>query len=420
MVLLLSLIHLIALALAAKAQANIAIYPITQVNKINKAGYFSDPYHVPYENNQRIYISGTTHDYLECNNTSLQPKCASLHANNYTSGKVLWNQKGNNTHICGVAGIHPFQSGSGANRSWDAAATLHLQNTSNCDGITGWSVIVHAHPADSSTVDIPPTSWVGDQLLIGSFSAPEDANYDGKYFRTPTGQLYLVYSKQQSPRPKKKRDGVAAWPMDDPQTKTPGSNATFLLVPDDDLNSENYVTGNDSFKLIETGNVRVVNGKFVMAYSAGAYFNKTYKVGIAYSDTFLPSQSPSQQYYRKVMKDNPHHLWGSSKPKEVYYLLQADQNHAGWRYVGNQVLAPGVPTVARIGPDDSWVLTFAGYNPDDAHLKPNSTKYVANHRRPYFINIDVNIPDNASVEKASDAELRSWILPIHEGDGTAS
>ncbi|KAH9212923.1 hypothetical protein DL95DRAFT_447393 [Leptodontidium sp. 2 PMI_412] len=333
-VLLLSLIHLIAFALVANAQANIAIYPITEANDANKTGYFSDPYHVPYESNQGVYISGTTPDYLECDTSLLQ------------------NQKGSST-ICSAAGIHPFQSGSGANRSWDAAVTC------NCDGITGWSVIVHAHPADPSAVDVPPTSWVGDQLLIGSFSAPEEANYDGKYFRTPTGQLYLVYSKQQSPRPKK-RDGVAAWPMDDPRTKTPGSNATFLLVPDDGLNSEDYITGDDGFKLIETGNMGAVNGKFMMAYSAGAYFNRTYKVGIAYSDTFLPSQSPSPQYYRKVMKDNPDHLWSSSKPKEVYYLLQADQNHAGWRYVGDQVLAPGVPTVARIGLDDGWVLTFAG------------------------------------------------------------
>ncbi|KAI0548888.1 hypothetical protein F4679DRAFT_288427 [Xylaria curta] len=406
MVLFLLFIHLISFALAAKAQANIDIYPITKADK----PYFSDPYHVPYEGNRGIYISGTTSDYLECG-TFLQPRCASRHANNYTSGEALLKQKGNSAYICSVAGIHPFESGSGTSRSWDAAVTLHVQNTSDCDGITGWSVIVHAHPENSSTIDSPPTSWVGDQLLIGSFSTPEDANYDGKYFRTPAGQLYLVYSKQQSHEPK--RDGVAAWPMDDPRTKAPSSNATFLLVPDDDLNSEDYITGKDNFKLIETGNIRAINGKFVMAYSAGAYFNKTYKAGVAYSDTFLPSQSPSPQYYRKVMKDNPDHLWGT-KSKEVYYLLQSDQNHTGWRYVGDTVLAPGVPTIAHIGPDNGWVLMFAGYNPDDAPLKPNTTKYVGSHRRPFFINIDVNVPNTTSVEKASDAELQSWIVPIHE------
>ncbi|CAM1508685.1 Fc.00g055330.m01.CDS01 [Cosmosporella sp. VM-42] len=410
MVVLLSLIRFISFAFAVKTEAKISIYPITEVNETNRSGYFSDPYHVPYDGSQGIYISGTTQKYLECDNT-LGPKCASLHNNTYESGKELLSQKPSGTYICSAAGIHPFQSGSGASRAWDAAVTLHLQDNPNCDGITGWSVIVHAHPADPSSVGVPPTSWVGDQLLIGSFSHSEDANYDGKYFRTPAGQLYLLYSKQQSPKPKK-RDGVAAWPMDDPKTKTPGTHATFLLVPDDDLNSEDYTTGNHNFKLVETGNVRAINGKFVMAYSVGAYFNKTYKAGVAFSDTFLPPQSPEPQYYRKIMKANPEHLWGSSKPKEVYYLVQADQNHAGWRYVGDQVLAPGVPTVARIGQNHGWVLTFAGFDPDDAPMKPDSTKYVGNHRRPYFINIDVNVPENVLVKQASDAELRSWIVPI--------
>ncbi|KAI5456858.1 hypothetical protein BGZ63DRAFT_365497 [Mariannaea sp. PMI_226] len=415
MMLLLLLIRFLSFALAAKAQANIPIYPITKVNEANKTGYFSDPYHVPYE--KGIYISGTTQQYLECA-TNLKPRCAKAHANKYYNGEELLRQKGKGSHICSAAGIHPFQAGSGANKSWHAAVTLHVQNTPKCDGITGWSVIVHAHSNDSSTVDGPPTSWVGDQLLIGSFSTPEEANYDGKYFQTPAGKLYLLYSKQLSPKPEK-RNGVAAWPMDDPRTKKPSSSPTFLLVPDDDLNSEDYITGNHTFKLIETGNMRVINGKFVMAYSAGAYFNKTYKAGVAYSDTFLPAQSPSPQYYRKVKKDNPKHLLGSSKPKEVYYLLQADQKHA-WHYAGDQVHAPGVPTVARIGHNNSWVLTFAGFDPDDAPFKPNTTKYVGNHRRPYFINLEVEVPDNITVKEASDKELRSWIKPIYKEDGITS
>ena len=57
-----------------------------------------------------------------------------------------------------------------------------------------------------------PTEYVGDKVLIGSFSEAVDANYDGKYFQTPGGELYLVYSKQAAPKPQK-RDGVAAIKM---------------------------------------------------------------------------------------------------------------------------------------------------------------------------------------------------------------
>ena len=185
-------------------------------------------------------------------------------------------------------------------------------------------------------------------------------------------------------------------------TISPGAKSTFLLLPGNDFNSEDYQFGDPGFKLIETGNILAYNGKFIMAYSAAAFARKTYKVGIAYSDTVDGT-------YRKVLKENPDGLWNSTGPREVYYLLQADQEHAGWHYVGNQVKAPGVPTVAQIGPNNSWVLTFAGYDVNDAPEK-NGT-FVASHRRPYFIDLDVKVPENTSISQANDAELQAWITP---------
>lgn len=421
---LLSLIHFIVFALAADVRANIAIHPITDVNEAHRKGYFSDPFHVPVHGSHKIYISGTTHAYLKCNSSSLLPKCATRRPIKYNTSDALVKQAHDNgAHICSSAGIHPFQSGPGAN-GWDAVVTLHVQDNPDCEGegIKGWSVIAHARRAAGATGgdgDGPPTSWVGDKLMVGSFAHRADANYDGKYFRTPGGELYLLFSKRlpsSGGDGERKRDGVAALPLSDPRTVVSGSAATFLLVPGEDgLRSENYITANDSFRLVETGNVRAVNGKFVMAYSVGAFFNQSYKLSVAYSDTFLPAPG---KHYRKVMKENPDRLWGSTAPKEVYYLLQADQKHAGWRYVGDRVLAPGVPTVAHLGAGDGWVLTFAGYDPDDAPRVPNTNKYMANYRRPYFININVKVPDNISVAEASDAELQRWITPVQEGNGS--
>ncbi|EJD40280.1 hypothetical protein AURDEDRAFT_187063 [Auricularia subglabra TFB-10046 SS5] len=413
MTLLALLLRLSAFVLDTNAQAaNIPIHPITNVNVDKHTGYFSDPFHIPYEGNEKVCIGGTTPAYLECDG-ALTPECATKSKNHYNTSDALRQQAGSTT-ICTAAGIHPFQSGSGANRTWDAVVTLHVQDNPNCDGagLSGWSVIVHAHPADPAEAAgaAPPTSWLGDKLLIGSFAQRADANYDGKYFRTPAGQLYLLFSKRDYADTSGKRDGVAAVAMDDPRTKTPGSTPRFLLLPDDGLNSENYRAGSPSFKLIETGNVRAIHGKFVMAYSAGGFANVSYKLGVAYSDTFLP---PRGQGYRKVMKDNADRLWGSQKPKEVFYLLQADEKHAGWHYVGDQVLAPGVPTVANIGPNHSWVLTFAGYDPQDAPLRSNASAFQANHRRPYFVHLNVSVPENKSVKEATDAELQSWITPMH-------
>ena len=67
-----------------------------------------------------------------------------------------------------------------------------------------------------------------------------------------------------------------------------------------------------------------------MAYSVGAFDRTTYKIGIAWSDTFIPGAAG----YRKVLKKNPkkngHGLWASKTDTEVYYLLQADESRKGW------------------------------------------------------------------------------------------
>lgn len=403
---------LLALTIGIHAQANITIQPLTDVDVDHHKGYFSDPYHVPYQNETRVYISGTTHKYLECDG-GLTPKCATLENNE----DIQWNvteelqQQLNKTkvQVCGVAGIHPFQTVSGNNKSWDAAVTLHVQeNDTICDGLKGWSVIVHASPKNLTTVDTPPLAWIGDKVLVGNFTAKPDANYDGKYFRTPEGKLFLIYEKNLHKKPMK-RDGVVAWPMKDFMTPAdPNQNATVLIAPDEGLNSENYHDHSDeNFKLIENGNIRAINGKFIMAYSVAAYNRPTYKIAIAYSDTFLPAEG-----YRKVMKKNPDQLWGSTKEKEVYYLLQADAQHDNWHYVGNQIRAPGVATVAKIGANNSWVLTFHGYEVGDTGGN-GTLDYVGKHRRPFFIDLDVNVPTDTSVKDASDEDLQGWITPKH-------
>lgn len=386
------------LSYATPPEANISIYPIT-----SNPPYFSDPFPVPDQDPKNVRIAGTTQKFLECDNF-LQPECASEHSITFDNGTLAKAADDSGAKICSPAGIHPFQSDPGNQSAWHAVLTLHVQKKgSECKGISGWSVIVHASPKRSATSDGMPTDWIGDKLLIGSFSEAVDANYDGKYFKTPEGQLYLVYSKQASPKPQK-RDGIAAVKMDDPTAISAGAKPAFLLLPDDDFNSEDYDAGNPAFKLIETGNILAHNGKFIIAYSAAAFAQNTYKVGIAFSDAF---GGP----YRKVLKDNLDSLWNSTGKQEVYYLLQSDQDHAGWHYVGNQVKAPGVPTVAQIGPNSSWVLIFAGYAASDAPMKGG--KFLASHRRPFFINLNVNVPQGGSVQQANNTELQGWITPVH-------
>lgn len=206
-------------------------------------GHFSDPFHVPYQHASKLHIAGTTHKYLVCDSGDLTPGCAHSRPNEFRTNARL-NETAENAKIeyCGAAGIHPFQSNDG---SWDALVTLHVAKKSDgCNSSDDWAVIVHAQPETRQTGH-PPSSWIGDKIMIGDFSKNVDANYDGKYFQTPKGELYLVYQKQFSGKRGHKRDGIVAWPMANPTTLE-GEKAITLLQPDENLNSENYVRGRSS------------------------------------------------------------------------------------------------------------------------------------------------------------------------------
>ena len=272
---------------------------------------------------------------------------------------------------------------------------------------------MHATPSERVSLTVP-TSWFADKLLIGSVNQSVPANYDGKYFED-NGQLYLLYSKRLSAAGAPARDGIVAQKMRSP-TVLANSAPVILLQPNegaDALNSEFYFEkGNAAFKLVETGNITVIHGKYALAYSTGAYDMGDYKTGVAWSDTLLPSDPAG---YRKVLMPDPNAVWGNTHP-EVRYLLQSQK--PGWpNYVATQVLAPGVPTIAQaplekqiLDGQGGWYLFFAGYAPGDA---PTSTdgNYEGNYRRPFYIRLQVQVPFNGSVQAATDDELATWLVP---------
>lgn len=389
---------LLAIGLSLSLQAQ-TIQPITAVNVKQGAGYFSDPYLVPFSGATSTYISGTTQDYLVCAG-DLSLKCAQKTpiSVDYSNLQTQANQVG--AEICAIAGLRPFQGSSGL---WDMVLVLHMEQLGNCGASGHWNVLVHASPDTQSTT--PPVNWIADTVLVGSFSdSSVQANYDGRYFEDG-GQLYLVYVKSLSTSPQ--RFGLVAQAMISPTTldSTP---PVLLLQPNSDnsdsLNSEGYSGLTDSFKLVEAGNITKINGKYVLAYSTGSYDQNTYKAAVAYSDTFLPAAG---QTYRKVTMSDPNGVWGNTNDEVVYLLQSQEQNWTG--YVASQVVAPGVATVAPVGPNNSWVLVFAGYAPNDTGSGQNGNTYLGSKRRPFYVDLNVSIPTNISVAQATEAELASWI-----------
>jgi hypothetical protein len=383
--------------------SKLAIQPMTNVVPSAGTGYFSDPYPIqtatPPSASAVPSFSGTTRQTLTCSG-ALAPDCFTAAPNTIDAGGLAQQAAAAGTSIKGFENLNVYQDSSGA---WQMAVTAQIAgpSTSPADKAT-WHVIMHARPASSAAG--MPTAWVADALLVGSLSTWAAGNYDGKYFED-SGTLYLVYSMNLPDQ----SNGIAAQAMQS-ATQAASSAPVPLLGPETangGYNSELFYGLNQpkTYKQIETGNVSKVQGKYVIAYSAGGYDQSDYKAGVAWSDTFLPS---SGAYYKRAQKIDTAGAWGQPNHAEVQYLLQSQV--AQWpNYVAGQVLAPGVPSIVSDTAGHT-VLYFAGYAPSDAPVT-SAGNYIGSYRRPFYVGLQVRIPSGATVAATAPQDLAAWLTP---------
>jgi hypothetical protein len=375
----------------------IAIQPMTTVSVTAGTGYFQDPYpiHTIATNDATLpTFAGTTKQLLSCSGqlqaTCFTPTPVALDPGPFTQQTATAGSSINN-----FENLNIYQDSTGA---WQMAVTAHLTNTASA-----WNVILHAHPMGTPLG--LPTSWQADTLLVGFLNKPDTDDYDGKYFED-SGVMYLIYNKNVGTN----QDGVVAQAM-----ISASQLATSVPVPllgpetsDGGYNSE-YADGLDPVspvKLIETGNITKIQGKYVMTYSDGTYNRPDYKSGIAWSDTFLPA---SGSYYQRVLKTDTAGVWGQPNHAEVQYLLQSQI--VQWpNYVADQVLAPGVPSIVS-DTTGNYYLVFAGYDPSDAPTNASGL-YEGPHRRPYYTKLQVQIPAGATISGTSPQTLTNWVQPV--------
>jgi hypothetical protein len=369
------------------------IHPLTQVDAASGSGYFEDPLPIHLAATAGSYlpsIAGTTHQILGC--VTLADGCYTPGNLTITTGQSLMAQLPPNTTIVGYQNNNVYQDNAG---NWQMATTVSVRNASANPNNLPWNVILHASPT-SGTAMSPggiPLTWTSDALLIGSFSSQADANYDGKYIEDG-GNLYLIYSKRLPTT--NSHDGIVAQSMSS-ATQVSSSAPVTLLAPDvnadDGLNSELFdcQSSTDKFKLIETGNITLVSGKYAMAYSTGSYESP-------WSDSLLGT-------YKKVLQQDTSNVWQNPTPEsEVVYLLQAQQ--AAWpNYVKTTVQGPGVPSLVQY-PTGTWYLYFAGYDPS---VPLNSGMYDPKLRQPYAMRLNVSIPSGATVAGTANSDLVNWI-----------
>ena len=391
-------------SIASVVNGQAAIQPMTNVVPGTTgitSGYFSDPYPVqtvvPNGSPVPSFV-GTTQGVLTCP-AALQAGCFTANPNTISLNSTLKSLVPSNAYHY-FQNLNSYQDSQG---NWQMAATVKI---APMDGSTPWTVIVHASPASPYTGI--PTTWVADARLVGDFKTFAHDNYDGRYFED-SGVLYLLYNrKNPAVNLPTDEDYIVAQTMVSASMPT-GDAPVPLLGPEESnggYKSELSTTPGqmNQVKLIESGHVVKIQGKYVIAYSTGYYSQPSYKAGLAWSDTFLP---PTNTYYKRAQKIDTAGVWGVPNHAEVDYLLQAEQPE--WsNYIAAQVLSPGVPSVVA-DTSGNYHLFFAGYNPADVPPPVPANGYSGTLRRPYYVELKVNIPSGITVNDASPLDLANWI-----------
>ena len=380
-------------SVAARA-ASLDIQPMTHVDVGAHTGYMSDPYPIRQSllSSPGIQLlSGTTAKLLTCS-YPITAGCFTSTDDTVDTSSLKPQIAAAGMQFLGIQNRDIFQDNNG---NWHMAVGIDF----GPDKAHKRTLIAHASPDVKAAPGSAPTSWSVDRLLVGSFSNLDQGNYDCKYFEDK-GQLYLLYVKNLQPDPLV--NGIVIQPMQSPTMLAP-VGPVLLLSPDQQnggFSSEQFAS--TTSKLVEAENIQVINGKYAMAYSTGSFLTAGYKAGVAWSDTLFPA--PGHEY-RKVLEADDQDVWHDPSRVDVHYLMQSQQ--ADWpNYTGGQVIGPGVSSFVR-GPGGGWYMYLNAYDPGDMPTTPSE----GDHRRPYFVHLQVDVPLYEPVAAASDADLAQWIVP---------
>lgn len=391
----------------APSAASGSVHGVKRVQAPGK--YFVDPYPIQTKNGwgkKLPTFSGTRKRLLERCHAGKAIKCDASHKITVTFSKRL-KRKVSDWSECEqkMKAFHPIQS-NGPNHQWHMA--LAVKFTDSCHTNDGVNVAFHARPRSANApVNHVPRHWVITQRLVGHWNnANQKAGYNPRYhYDESSDRLFLIYIKAGNGHFR-----IVAQRMKQKNftSEFKGSDTRTLLATGLDgkpIASEEYKSHHHQRpRLVETANVRRIEGRYVMVYSTGSYRTDNYKIGLAYSDSFLPKKGHT---YRKVECKDCAGVWGTKTKSEVSYLLQSQKRRAA--HYSNEVKGPGVGSMVRAG--HSWYLFFAGYRPGEHKV---DGLYPSSHRRPFSVPLKVAVRSKSEagpLRGVSDRALRGWVIP---------
>ncbi|MBE7187013.1 hypothetical protein [Jatrophihabitans endophyticus] len=304
------------------------------------------------------------------------------------------------SYICSFSNRSVFRYSSGNSTKWYLTPSVKVAHKKAGCKDNSWGVVLlfkpdtgKAHQGDNA---VPYHYWVWTKkTLLGSLTHPNhNAGYAAHLERSGS-TVALIYAEDNGCR-----IGLYAERVDPATMKPNTSSKTELLSPgisgNRDLNSEIVHSDRHGCKLykVETGYIKKINGTYVMGYSVGSYNGIEYKIGLAYSKTFLG-------HYQKAVRHVTNGAWGSEKT-EVNYVVQSEKPK--WCHYETTAWGPGVPSLVPY--NHKWYMYFAAH----PGAKPKNGTFSASTRTPFDVPLTVK-KKFGSLSKANRFHRQTWIEP---------
>jgi hypothetical protein len=283
-------------------------------------------------------------------------------------------------------------TGSGASQFWafrpfeDKKGELHAYATLS----TGGSVrVAHFLPAAGQphwSTQRPVTKWYYNRIIVPAVSYDSNVVVD-------SADTYFITNKQFGPTP------PTAWPhsynsiiaqrMKDAAHLDEQSAPVVLLEPGKWISE--FRDGAGSMKIVESVHVHKLGSYWALVYAVGDYDEANYKIGIAYSKSFLGP-------YKRAVAPDPKGVWpgdNATNNTEVSYVLQTEK--PAWQNCAVDSLnGPGIGNIVQLV-NGSTLLIFHARRRGVTHLGGNG-RYV------WAIKINVAIDESKPMSQ--------WIVPV--------
>ncbi len=249
-----------------------------------------------------------------------------------------FSQENIGSHICWAFEVYKHTDG-----SWHGYGAILIKGW--------WTAICHFSPdPDPKATKAPITRWKLDKVLI-------DKAYDNHIVHEGK-DLYMIYSSGEAGH-----IYLFAQKMKNPLELDENDAPRILLSDHKEALASELRNIGGTMKLYEAASISRIHApggtKYVMPYNVSDFALRSYKIGVAFSDTLMPAEG---REYEKIYFNDEFNAWGSgSNAREVCYILQSQKKSLP-NYHGRAFRSPGSGDIVHYK-NNFYLLHHANFPP---------------------------------------------------------